>query len=510
ESRRAWDLVQPEQPLLSHPSQFCETIHIDIGVILSYNMKIDSSETSVHLENLASSSPAQESQQNDGVLTESPQDPRNWSPWKKNVQILMVAFHSMMGTFMAAGIIPAYDEFAKQYGVTVPDASYLTSFQILLLGLSPFIWNPITAVYGRYNISLLSVLGSMVCNIGGARCTTYGGQMATRVLTAFLISPPIGNGSGVVTELCEPEKRAQKLGWWTLMTTIGTPAGPFLMGFVTKHIGVQWIFWIFAILNFLQFIFYLALGDETIYNPTNERHDNGLLSRMRPRQISSHSLCLGDFVAPFSLAKYPRVLIAAFAHAITFCYGNIALIVEMPIAFGEKFHFDAQQIGLQFIAIIIGCVLGEQVSGPASDWLLKRMHQRRGYSRPADRLWLSYIAFGTIIAGLMTWGFQLQHATVWNVTPCIGAAIASFGNQMQTTILTTFAVESKKERAAEVGVFVNICRQIYGFLGPFYFPDMFAALGLGGAAGVMVAIVGACAVFPIIAIQFTSSRLDKH
>jgi hypothetical protein len=43
---------------------------------------------------------------------------------------LMVAFHSMMGTFMAAGIVPAYEEFAEQYNVTVPAASYLTSFQV--------------------------------------------------------------------------------------------------------------------------------------------------------------------------------------------------------------------------------------------------------------------------------------------------------------------------------------------------------------------------------------------
>jgi MFS family permease len=288
--------------------------------------------------------------------------------------------------------------------------------------------------------------------------------MVTRVLTAFLISPPIGMGSGVITELCEPGKRAQKLGWWTLMTTIGTPAGPFLMGFVTQHAGIQWIFWIFAIINFCQFLLYLALGDETIYNAANERPENGFFGKMKPRKISSYSLSLCDFLAPFSLAQYPRVLIAACAHAITFCYGNIALIVEMPIAFGEKFHFNPQQIGLQFIAIIIGCVLGEQVSGPMSDWFLKRVRRTRGQSCPADRLWLSYIAFSTVIAGLLTWGFQLQNATSWNVTPCIGAAIASFGNQMQTTILTTFAVESKQERSAQVGVFVNICRQIYGFV----------------------------------------------
>lgn len=36
----------------------------------------------------------------------------------------------MMGTFMAAGIIPAYDAFAEEYNVTVQAASYLTSFQV--------------------------------------------------------------------------------------------------------------------------------------------------------------------------------------------------------------------------------------------------------------------------------------------------------------------------------------------------------------------------------------------
>ena len=306
----------------------------------------------------------------------------------------------------------------------------------------------------------------MVCNIGGARCTSYGAQMATRVLTAILISPPSGIGSGVVTDLCEPEKRGRKMGWWTLMIVVGTPGGPFFMGFVTKHIGFQWIFWIFAIINFCQLLAYLALGDETIYKPSHQhkRKVPGRLGKMIPVRISENSLRLRDFVGPLSLTKYPRVLIPVLAHAVFFCYGNIVLIVEMPISSGKKFDFDPQQIGLQFIAIIIGCALGEQVSGPLSDWSLKRFQRSRGYSYPADRLWLFYIAFSTFLAGLLVWGFQLQKAKTWNVTPCVGAAIASFGNQIQTTILTTFAVESKKERATDVGVLMSLGRRVYGFV----------------------------------------------
>lgn len=39
---------------------------------------------------------------------------------------------------------------------------------------------------------------------------------------------------------------------------------------------------------------------------------------------------------------------------------------------------------------------------------------------------------------------------------------------------------------------------------------MFTALGFGGAAGVMVAIVGGCAMLPIIAVQFVATKSAKR
>ncbi|KAL2793297.1 MFS general substrate transporter [Aspergillus keveii] len=480
------------------------------------------SQSSIHMEDVAPT-PPQEPVDLDSYAREDPGNPRNWPIWKKNAQILMVAFHSMSATFVAAGIIPAYETLAEEYGITVPQASYLTSAQILLFGIAPFVWKPITAIYGRYHVFLFSVFGAMLCNIGSAKATTFGAQMTARVLGAILISPPFGIGSGVINDLCEPEHRAQKLGWWTLMLTLGTPCGPFIMGFVTQHIGVEWIFWIFTIINFVQLLLYIAIGEETLYIPDpgqqRNRNGGGFCGKFIPRRIDQRPLRPREFIEPLFLSRYPRVLIPAIAHAVVFCYANIVLIVEMPIAFGEKFHFNAQQIGLQFIAIIIGCVLGEQVSGPVSDWFLVALKRRRsrnskeeegngsGNVCDADRLWLSYIGYATVVAGLLVWGIQLEKADrTWNVTPCVGAAIASFGNQVITTILIAFAVDSYKERATDVGVCINLYRQIYGFIGPFYFPDMFETLKLSGAAGVMCGIVAVAALLPTVAIQFAASR----
>jgi hypothetical protein len=104
-----------------------------------WTMKAPSAGSSVHLEEMTLSLPNQTILEREGSQKTSSQDPRNWSQGKKNAQILMVAFHSMMGTFMAAGIIPAYDTLAKEYNVTVPDASYLTSFQVSNLQIVSYV-----------------------------------------------------------------------------------------------------------------------------------------------------------------------------------------------------------------------------------------------------------------------------------------------------------------------------------------------------------------------------------
>lgn len=119
----------------------------------THGMKSTKSESSIHLENVLPTTASRDAPDDGRRVTDSPRDPRNWSRWKKNAQILMAAFHSMMGTFMAAGIIPAYDAFATQYNVTVPQASYLTSFQVRVVAEEVF-W--ILAIASRDNHQIRS------------------------------------------------------------------------------------------------------------------------------------------------------------------------------------------------------------------------------------------------------------------------------------------------------------------------------------------------------------------
>lgn len=117
----------------------------------------------------------------------------------------------------------------------------------------------------------------------------------------------------------------------------------------------------------------------------------------------------------------------------------------------------------------------------------------------------------------------------------IGIAIAAVGNQIVTTVLTTYAVDSQLELSSNIGSFINMVRQTWAFIGmlfysasnssfpytlrsvltcvslpgPFYFPDMLEALTVAGACGLMGGLIVLCAAGPVAVLQYSRERKYK-
>ncbi|KAK6464931.1 major facilitator superfamily domain-containing protein [Scheffersomyces coipomensis] len=430
----------------------------------------------------------------DPLPSSDPADPLNWPDWKKNSEILLLAFQTFSSTFMAGGLTPAFEPMAAAYNISTPTAAYLTSAQIAVLGGMPLIWLPIMNAYGRNGFLSIASLLCCALNIGGGFAKTYGQQMATRVLVACFISTCYAAGSCVVGDLSFAHERGKKNGWWSVGLVLGTTAGPFFCGFIQQHAGTKWIYFVFAIMNFVQSILWY-IADETVYVRHHDKpqQTNWILSKvLRLNRNPDQELSFALFLRPFKLFWHFNVMMTTLAISVVFCYANIVLIVELPQAMGILFNLDAQQISYQFIALIIGSTIGEFLAGPLSDWWMKKSIARRGGERViVDRLWVSYNGFIFVVIGLVIWGVYLNKATPghWIIAPIIGAAIAACGNNICMTILITFAIDSDPKKATDIGLFVTFVRQIFAFCGPFYFPYMFDNLKFNGSAGLMCGLV---------------------
>jgi hypothetical protein len=245
------------------------------------------------------------------------------------------------------------------------------------------------------------------------------------------------------------------------------------MGFVAYHThGWQWIYWILAITNGVQFILYFFFSPETLYvrnRPMPETTKSPFQrTYLNFGKIGPFPLTARDFWTPIRMFAYPNILLPTIAYSIIFNFSSVLLTVEIPQIFTPKYHFNAQQIGLQFIGMIIGSVLGEQLGGRGSDQFMRRASAKLGRNRhvaPEHRIWVSYPGFLTVIVGLVVFCVQVDKLRSYNVTPIVGIAIAAFGNQIITTVLVTYAVDSHHEHAASIGVFINLVRSIWGFIG---------------------------------------------
>ena len=156
----------------------------------------------------------------------------------------------------------------------------------------------------------------------------------------------------------------------------------------------------------------------------------------------------------------------------TFLFCSVLVTVELPQLFGEKFHFNEQQLGLQFLGLIVGSVIGEQLGGILSDtWMNRRAKKIDHAPAPEFRLWLSYPGFMLGIIGVIVFLVRTAQAPDlhWNITPIIGIAFAGAGNQIITTVLITYAVDSHPQESASIGVFITFVRQMWGFIGPFWY-----------------------------------------
>lgn len=418
----------------------------------------------------------------DPIPSDDPKQPLNWSPRLKTAYLILNAVSIMSVTFFQAGLSPGFASFSKMYGVSMTEASYLTTAQIVTAGVFPLLFVPLMNTYGRKVFQVGGMACVLVFNIAGAYCKTYGQQMATRVMLAFFQLVHYGTGAMIVADLFFAKDRPRRNGLWTMFLTVGTMLGPFILGFIVQHSGIRWMFHFYAILSGVLVLFWCA-APETLYVPGEP---------IRNWRLRRASFDWKQIFRPFRQFRSFRILWTILAISFSFAYGNISLIVMIPASMGALFNLNAQQVSYQYLSLMIGAVLGELIAIPLSNYQIRLIKERRGHTKIVDRLWQAYVGYILLIMGLIVWGVMMSQSEPghWTIKPLIGAAFTVGGCQISMTIMTAYIMDLDPENEGDTGLVLTLFRQTIGFTGPLYFNKLFAELGFAKASYVMCGVIG--------------------
>lgn len=276
----------------------------------------------------------------------------------------------------------------------------------------------------------------------------------------------------MVNEMFFLHEKGQKLGIWTLLTSLGPPMAPLLTGPLTYHIGTwRATFWFLgesfsssavnladlalrshhqlgpvvrivttllsARANQSRSFLYLVLGPETIFDRPERgtKHEDtrwtDAFLKFRRRSEAPWARLPYETVRPLFMALQLPVILPSIAYAVVFSYTNVLLTVEIPALLGQKYELNEQQIGLQFVGAVVGAVLGELVAGKGSDlYVAWRTKRANGERQPEMRL--PFALPGFILAVRLPVARSLsQLAAADTVSQAVGIIV--FGVQLQNT-----------------------------------------------------------------------------
>ncbi|KAF2434454.1 MFS general substrate transporter [Tothia fuscella] len=436
-------------------------------------------------------------------LMNDAKDPLTWSRLVKIKILMQISLISWFSLFTSQVISPALWPLSRALHVPLVEAGYVVGSFVLLLGVAPFIWNPLSHSYGRRPIYLIGLVGSLATSICCGLSRRYFMLIILRALNGLFAGAAIGLGTVVCCDIFYAHQRGLYLGIYTVMHMSGGQLAPLVGGFIYKRVNWHWCFFMPAIAFGALLVSFALTVPETLYSRSVESLRQPQMSeyqreRLMKKRRESRKIKFSNFSRQFKMLRYPSVLIPAISYSVASGYGNMVFVMSSAIIFHRVYHFHTWQIGLLLgVPLTIGSFIGEFGAGGFSDWVIRRRAVGRGGKRIAeDRLYAMIPGVTLLPVGLMVEAYSIHNRTHW-VGPGLGIAIASAGLQVVTTVTYAYTADCYSRQVGEIGSILNFGRQIFCFCVGFYAIPFAWRFGLQ-TAWITFAIVEILCFLPII------------
>lgn len=194
-------------------------------------------------------------------------------------------------------------------------------------------------------------------------------------------------------------------------------------------------------------------------------------------------------IRPFGLIVLPPVLWSALALAVTIGF-LVAVSSNSASAFNATYGFASYQVGLCYIAGVIGSLLGLPAGGHLGDKVADILTKRNGGIRePEMRLPAVMISAITAPLALILYGVGIQYKLHW-ICPTIGLGLLNFSITQANTICIVYVIDSYRPVAGEITLAVTGFKALFAFFLSFETNPWINLSGYQDAFGAMAGIAG--------------------
>ncbi|KAI1408882.1 MFS transporter [Hypoxylon sp. FL1857] len=443
-------------------------------------------------------------------LHDDRQDAMNFPKGRKWAIAILQSLSTFAVTFASSVYASGIEGVARRFGVSGEVATLGLSLFVLGFALGPLIWAPLSEVYGRKSIFVISYTAYIAFSVAAACAPNVTTLLVLRFFASAFGSSTMTNTGGVIADMFSKSERGLATGLFATAPFLGPALGPIAGGFLGETQGWRWILGLIAILGGVIWIATMLVTHET-YAPFILRRRSKALSQMtgsvyvsrldagQPPKTLLQELSI-SFTRPWILLFLEPIVLLTSLY-VSIIYGTLYMFFAgFPIVFQVSRGWSQGSAGLPFIGVAIGVCLATLASGVDNKRYARLNMAAEAEGRVVDpeaRLGTAMAGSIVLPIGLFLFAWTTYPSVHW-ILPIIGAMFFSCGLVMVFISLMSYLVDSYVVYAASVLAANSVLRSLFGTAFPLFTTQMYENLGNQWASSIPAFLVLGCLPFPFL------------
>ncbi|KAK6537141.1 hypothetical protein TWF694_011339 [Orbilia ellipsospora] len=446
------------------------------------------------------------------VQWDGPNDPGCPKGIKKRnkwIITLIIAGGAFNTTCASSIYTSTYTQIQKEFNSSHELAIAGLSLFVMGLGIGPMFLAPLSEFYGRRPIYIVSFACYILFLIPCAAAQNITTLLVGRFLDGVAGSAFLSVAGGTVGDMFEKADLGLPMMVYTASPFIGPEIGPLIGGFINENTSWRWTWYVMIIWSFVEWTL-LCMVPET-YNPVllqrkaarirQETGDDRYYAPNDKRQYGILRTVLLSCQRPFLLLVFEPMVLALCTFTALLLGILYMFFQAFAIVFEGAHGFTLSQLGLSFMGLFIGMLLGVMTDPIWRRTYARLVAKRGGESIPEFRLTPGIMGGILVPIGLFWFGFTTYPSVHW-IVPIIGSVFFGMGTLLVYSAVFAFLVDCYPLYAASAMAANSFTRSCFAAGFPLFSTQMYNTLGNQYATLILALLTVVLAPFPFLFFKY--------
>ncbi|CAI7566135.1 unnamed protein product [Penicillium manginii] len=437
------------------------------------------------------------------------ENPRNWTQAKKAFVTGVIGAYSFVVYMSAPIYTPGENSFIEEFHVSNAEAALGLAIYVLGYGTGPLFFSPLSEIprIGRNIPYVISFALFCIISIPTAIAPTAIGFYFLRFLQGFFGSPCLATGGASIADMYSSDILPHAMSTWGFCVFCAPAIGTLVSGFAIPVLGWRFSMWeiLMAAVPVLICLFLLPETSEANILHRRARrlekiHKTNTMTRTYQTaadviqgEISFHEVLRESLLIPSKITFLDPAMMFLNCYT-SLVYGIYYSFFEaFPIVYQGIYGFNLGEMGLAFLAIVVGTILSFVVYNIYIHRVFAPKTRNGGLEKPEDVLVPALFAcFGPSI-GLFLFGWAARPEIHW-IVPTIGIVIYPACVFVLMQCIFLYIPACYPQYAASVFAATDFTRSAFACGAVIFSRPLYVNLGIGPGCSLLAGLTIGCVV----------------